>query len=123
MPSHWQPSGRRGAEPTKRSNRSATSVVGTERTTCDARLESAIGGKTDFMCSEGVLRLLTHSRHGDLQRYFPSDWPRRLPDAEFGELHCGILILGTGIGHAPARVYNAVGRSRCRERACCADKV
>jgi ABC transporter substrate binding protein len=29
--------------------------------------------------------------------YLPSDWPRRLPDAEFGGLQCGILILGTGI--------------------------
>jgi hypothetical protein len=32
---------------------------GTNRTTSHVRLESAIGGKADYMCSERVFRLLT----------------------------------------------------------------
>jgi hypothetical protein len=35
------------------------SVLGTFRTCRDVRLESAIGDKADYMCSERVFRLLT----------------------------------------------------------------
>jgi hypothetical protein len=36
---------------------------GTKRTSSDVRLESAFRGKTDYMCSERVFRLLTHLGH------------------------------------------------------------
>jgi hypothetical protein len=41
----------------------AMSVPGTKRTWRDVRVESAIGGKADSMCSERVFRLLTHLGH------------------------------------------------------------
>ena len=49
----------------RRSNqlRSRTSARGTKRTSSDVRLESALRGKADSICSERVFRLLTHVRH------------------------------------------------------------
>ena len=35
---------------------------GTKRTSSDVRLESAVRGKADYMCSERVFRLLTQDR-------------------------------------------------------------
>jgi len=37
--------------------------IGTNRTSSDVRLESALRGKADSMCSERVFRFLTHLRH------------------------------------------------------------
>jgi hypothetical protein len=36
-------------------------AFGTERTSSDVRLESALRGKADVICSERVFRLLTHN--------------------------------------------------------------
>src|SRR5258705_2878170 len=40
------------------------SAFGTKRTSSDVRLESALTGKADCMCSQRVFRLLTPSGHG-----------------------------------------------------------
>src|SRR5664279_3050818 len=48
---------------------SEPSTHGTNRTSSNVRLESAIGGKADSMCSQRVFRLLTQLGH----RRF--DWP------------------------------------------------
>jgi hypothetical protein len=39
------------------------STHGTNRTSSEVRLESAIRATTDYMCSERVFRILTQPRH------------------------------------------------------------
>jgi hypothetical protein len=63
------------------------SEIGTNRTSSDVRLESALGGKADSMCSERVFRLVTRLRHRTSSKYTSLDRPRRLPSVGLGQLH------------------------------------